>query len=450
MKPAQPVTRARMAEIFHECPLRTRPWSRSEASFLAFWVTLTAMTADAERTSPEIRVLRIIARLNVGGPAIQAISLTRLLGPMGYRTTLLRGREGPREGSMDYLAKAMGVRPVRVPGLRRGVGLHDLRALVAVMKWVHRFRPDIMHTHTAKAGTVGRLAVILMPWARPRVVVHTFHGHVLKGEFSPRVARVIALIERMLAKWSTRLIAVSEEIKKDLVEFRVATPDKIEVVHLGFDLSRFADDSDRAEVRHAVRQRLGIPDDALVVSLIARIVRVKRVDRFLAMADALAERQNVWFLIAGDGDMRPELEANHNGARVVWAGFESDIRGICFASDVVALSSDNEGTPVCLIEAQAAAIPVVTTDVGGVQTVVREGQTGRIVTRDPSVLAAAVSELLADEELRHRWGRAGRAHALGNFGVERLVSDIEKLYQRELDGGGSSPRPNTERSITVE
>ncbi len=395
------------------------------------------MTTQAERGRTDIRVLRIIARLNVGGPAIQAISLTRLLRSRGYDTTLLRGAEGPREGSMDYLAESMGVQPVRVPGLQRGVGFHDIRALASVMRWIHRVRPDVLHTHTAKAGSLGRIAVILMPWARPRVVVHTFHGHVLKGEFSPRVVRVIALVERVLARWSTRLIAVSQQIKDDLVEFGVASPSKIDVVHLGFDLSRFVDDSDRPGVRQAVRERLGIPQDARVVTLIARVVKVKRVDRFLEMADQLSDRDDVWFLIAGDGDKRPELEAAHPGERTVWAGFETDIRAICFASDVVALTSDNEGTPVCLIEAQAAAVPVVTTEVGGVRTVVRDGESGRVVGTDASQLAAAVGALLDDERLRLEWGSAGRAHALRSFGVERLVADIEELYRRELSGGAS-------------
>ena len=329
---------------------------------------------------------------------------------------------------MEYLAESMGVRPVRVPGLRRGTGLHDLRALGSVMRWMHRFRPDVLHTHTAKAGSLGRAAVILMPWSRPKVVVHTFHGHVLKGEFSPRVSRVIALVEKVLARWSTRLIAVSQQIKDDLVEFGVAPPSKIEVVHLGFDLAGFADDTDRDSVRRAVRERLGIPQHARVVTLIARVVKVKRVDRFLAMSDLLSDRDDVWFLIAGDGDKRPELQAGHTGDRVVWAGFESDIRGICFASDVVALSSDNEGTPVCLIEAQAAAVPVVTTRVGGVETVVLDGETGRVVDRDVSSLASAVADLLDHPEKGRGWGSRGREHALATFSIDRLVRDIQSLY----------------------
>jgi glycosyltransferase involved in cell wall biosynthesis len=395
------------------------------------------VAGTANASASEVRVLRIIARLNVGGPAIQAISLSRLLGRSGYRTLLLRGQEGPREGSMDHLARAMGVQPIRVPGLRRGVGPHDLRALFEIMRWIHRVRPNIVHTHTAKAGALGRLAVLLSPWARPSVVIHTFHGHVLRGEFSPVTSKLVALVERTLARLTTRLIAVSQEIKDDLVEFRVASPDKIEVVHLGFDLSRFAAETDRKDVRQRFRARFGIPDDAMVVALIARVVKVKRVDRFLSMAVDLAARDDTWFLVAGDGDKRPGLEvhpmARRLGERLVWTGFQEDIRAVCFASDVVVLTSDNEGTPVCLIEAQAAALPVVTTDVGGVETVVADGHTGRIVATDHAELANAVAELLDDPEKRTQWGAAGRTRALATFGIDRLVADIEDLYRRTLE-----------------
>jgi glycosyltransferase involved in cell wall biosynthesis len=386
---------------------------------------------------PPVRVLRSIARLNVGGPAIQVVNLTRRLVPLGYTTVLLRGQEGPAEGTMDHLAAALDVRPIRVPGFRRGIGVHDVRALRWMVGYLRHFRPDVLHTHTAKAGALGRLAVMLAPWWRPPVVVHTFHGHVLKGEFSPRVSRVVAFVERILALPATCLIAVSDEIKADLVEFRVAPPEKIEVVRLGFDLDRFTTrDHERDGVRSAVRERLGIPRDVRLVTAIARLVKVKRVDRFLAMARELAELDDVWFLVAGDGDLREELEASPEaralGDRLVWAGFEREVSDICFASDVVVLTSDYEGTPVCLIEAQAAAVPVVATSVGGVKTVVLDGVTGRIVERNRGALAASTRELLEQPERREEMGDAGREHALASFTVDRLVSDIDDLYRRLL------------------
>jgi glycosyltransferase involved in cell wall biosynthesis len=383
-------------------------------------------------------VIRIIARLNVGGPAIQVISLTRLLRARGYETVLLRGREGDTEGSMDHLAAQMGVAPVRLPGLRRGLGLHDLRALFEVVRWQSRFRPAIVHTHTAKAGALGRIAAQLLPRSRrPAVVVHTFHGHVLKGEFSPRTSRIIAAVERMLAKRTTRLIAVSSEIKQDLVHFRVAPADKIEVIRLGFDLDPFlVDGEERSALRSATRARMGLPQDGRVVTVIARVVKVKRLDRFLTVATKLADLTDVHFLVAGDGDLKATLSsspaAEALGKRLHWVGFERDVPAVCAASDVVVLTSDNEGTPVCLIEAQAAALPVVSTDVGGVRAIVQDGTTGRIVDSDPDALAHAVRAYLEAPALAAEHGARGREYVLRNFRIDRLVHDIDRLYNRLL------------------
>jgi glycosyltransferase involved in cell wall biosynthesis len=397
--------------------------------------------ASATRSVP---LLRIIARLNVGGPAIQAITLTDRLRRHGYETTLLRGQLHSGEGSMDHLADAAGVRPVTVPGLRRDLGLHDVRALRELIRWMRRVRPQIVHTHTAKAGALGRLAAWLAPGVKPRVVVHTFHGHVFEGEFSPRVSRIFARVERFLARRATRVIAVSDEVRQDLIRLGVAPPDKVEVVRLGFDLTPFSQrDDEREAIRRATRARLGIPLDARVVTVVARITKVKRIDRFLSAATLVSQAHpNTWFVVAGDGDKRAELERSPDaralGERLVWTGFERDIPAVCFASDLVALSSDNEGTPVCLIEAQAAALPVVTTRVGGVETVVLDGETGRVVASDPAALASAIAEVLDDPALAERWGRRGREHSLASFSVDRLVEDIHALYSRllaEADAG---------------
>jgi glycosyltransferase involved in cell wall biosynthesis len=391
-----------------------------------------------------VRVVRMIARLNIGGPAIQAISLTRLLQPLGYDTTLVHGSEGPDEGSMNYLAEQLGVLPLWVPTLRRDPGVNDLRALLRLVRIVARERPRIVHTHAAKAGTLGRLAALLAPGRKERVLVHTFHGHSLSGYFSSPTAWVYRMIERFLARRTDRLIAVSEEVRDELVAMGVAPMERFEVIHLGFDLSRFAvQESAREEARRLVRERFGIPYEAHVVTLIARVVKVKRVDRFIDMASRLAdERPDVWFLIVGDGDRRSECEtsplASSVGKRLVWAGFQRDIPSMCFASDVVALTSDNEGTPVSLIEAQAAGVPVVTTRVGGVGTVVIQGQTGKIVGRDAGELAKAVGDLLDDPDSREQMGTLGRRHSVATFSIERLVADIHGLYERLLRE--SSPR----------
>jgi len=404
------------------------------------------MSGAPAHTLPEsIRVVRIIARLNVGGPAIQAITLTRRLEPLGYRTTLVRGREEPNEGDMDYLADELAVAPVLVPTLRRSPGWGDLRALTALAGIIHRERPQIIHTHAAKAGTLGRLA----GWAsglasgRRPILIHTFHGHSLTGYFSPRTASIYRRIERSLARRTDALIAVSGEVRDELVELGVAQANRFEVVPLGFDLEPFGAGADeRARRRHRFRAELGIPADDQVVTLIARLVPIKRVDRFLRVARNLAaQRPGVHFLVVGDGELRGALQASSEATalkgRLIWAGFRRDIPDVCFASDAVVLTSDNEGTPVSLIEAQAAGTPVVAGRVGGVASVVRDGITGFIVEPgDEHGMANAVSRVLDDATMTER-AQTAREEVARAFSLDGLVEHIDGLYRRLLQSKGA-------------
>jgi glycosyltransferase involved in cell wall biosynthesis len=384
-----------------------------------------------------VRVLRVIARLNIGGPAIQAITLTALLDRRGYRTTLVRGTETADEGTMDPLAEKLGVRPLHLPTLHRDPTPDDLRALLQLARIVRRARPAVVHTHAAKGGTLGRVAVLLAG-LRPRpVLVHTFHGHSLSGYFAPRTAAVYRRIERFLARRTDRLVAVSDEVRDDLVALGVAPPEKFEVIPLGFDLTPFATDATRAEDRRRVRAELGLGADERVVTLVARLVPIKRVDRFLRVARMLDDVDNVRFVVVGDGELREELHGSEDaralGDRLVWAGWRADMPQVTFASDVVVLVSDNEGTPVSLIEAQASAVPVAATRVGGVASVVADGATGLLAERDDEAgLAAAVRALLADPDRAAAMGAAGRERALDRFSLERLVADVDDLYQRLL------------------
>ncbi len=387
-----------------------------------------------------MRVVRIIARLNIGGPAIQAITLTRRLDAHGYESRLVRGSESADEGSMDALAAQLGVRTTLLRGLRRDPGVRDLATVAALARLLRRDRPQIVHTHAAKGGTLGRVAALLaFPRRRARpVLVHTFHGHSLTGYFSPRTSRIYTAIERMLARRTDALVAVSPEVRDDLVELGVAPAGRFTVVPLGFDLASFLDDSDRRLRRATVRASWGVGGDDEVVTLIARLVPIKRVDRFLELATALASRRHVRFVIVGDGELRDELRgspaARALGDRLHWAGFRRDMPDVCVASDVVVLTSDNEGTPVSLIEAQAAAVAVVSTDVGGVRFVVRHGETGLLAARDDTVaLAHAIATLLDDRMLARRLAQAGRRHVREAFALERLVADVDALYRRLLE-----------------
>jgi glycosyltransferase involved in cell wall biosynthesis len=389
------------------------------------------------RTDP-VGVVRIIARLNIGGPAIQAITLTRRLEERRYRTTLVRGLEEPDEGNMDNLADQLGVRAELVATLRRNPSWRDLPALLSLVRILRRERPEIVHTHAAKGGTLGRVATLC---AFPRratrpILVHTYHGHSLTGYFSPRTAGVYRWIEQVLARSTDRLVAVSQEVRDDLVTLRVAPASKFEVVPLGFDLAPFTvNGAARAQMRERLRAELGIPPDARVVTLVARLVPIKRVDRFLRVANGLRDLADVRFLIVGDGELRTQLqhapEAASLGDRVIWAGFRRDMPAVCFASNLVVQTSDNEGTPVSLIEAQAAGVPVVSTRVGGTESVIGEA-TQLASVDDEMALADAARSLLIDSGLAAQAGAAGRERVLRNYDVERLVSDIDALYRSQL------------------
>jgi glycosyltransferase involved in cell wall biosynthesis len=391
------------------------------------------MTAAPLAPGEPIRVARVISRLNIGGPAIQAITLTKRLEPLGYETLLIRGSEAAREGSMEHLAEQLGVRPLRIARMGREPGPQDAEALARLVRELRRFRPHIVHTHGAKAGTLGRLAAVVPGAGRPRATVHTFHGHSLTGYFPPRKASVFLRVEQLLARRTTRLIAVSEEVRADLVRLGVAPAERFEVIRLGLDLSRFAvDPPARREARERMRAALRIPAGARVVTLIARLVAIKRVDRFLAVAAELAHLGDAWFVIAGDGELRDRLRATPLPPglreRIVWAGFQRDVPALCFASDVVALTSDNEGTPVSLIEAQAAGVPVVSTRVGGAATVVASESGALVDAGDVRGFARAVEALLkqpADTE-------PARRRVLEMFSLERLVGDLDGLYRRLL------------------
>jgi glycosyltransferase involved in cell wall biosynthesis len=384
-----------------------------------------------------VRIARIISRLNVGGPAIQAITLTKLLEARGYETLLVRGAEASHEGSMDDLAERYGVQPKLISGMRRELSPGDVAALPELVATLRRFRPQLVHTHAAKAGALGRAATLLAWPLRPPPMIHTYHGHSLEGYFSPRKARLFLAIEKTLGRRSSRLVAVSDEVRDDLVRMGVAPSERFEVVPLGFDLSSFDVAREEREIRAtAVREGLGVPSGVRLVTLVARLVPIKRVDRFLEVATLLMDREDVHFAIVGDGELRAKLHKSVPEAlraRFTWTGFRRDIPDVCFASDVVVLTSDNEGTPVSLIEAQAAEVPVVSTRVGGAATVVLDGQTGHLVPRDdPAAFAEAVRGLLDDPVRAHSLGREGRRHVLTTFALPRLVEDVDHLYRRIL------------------
>ena len=394
------------------------------------------MVEDSSR--PErIKVLRVVARLNVGGPALHVAYLSAGLADRGYDTTLVAGRVGSGEESMAFVAEQRGVRIETLDDLHREIApLRDLRTILRLARLIRSERPTILHTHTAKAGAVGRIAALLAGNARPPVIVHTFHGHVLRGYFNPALTAGFRLLERMLARVATALVAVSPEVRDDLVALGVAPASKFAVVRLGIELDERVDYAE--EERKATRRLLGIPPDAFVVGWIGRMTAVKRTEDIARTLQALVERGVDGYLcLVGDGPDRTRLERRMHelgvAKRCLFVGYQENVARFYDAMDVLLLTSVNEGTPVSVIEALAAGRPVVATRVGGVSDVVRDGVDGFLAeVADVESLAARLAELAGDPELRARMGNAGRAHVVDRYAVERLVDDVDRLYRALL------------------
>src|SRR5688500_1034422 len=384
-----------------------------------------------------IRVLRVIARLNIGGPALHVSYLARGLDERGYETTLVAGQVGPEEGSMEYAVREQGVEPLFVPALQRDIAVGaDLAAVRQLRRLIRDLRPDVLHTHTAKAGALGRVAAVLAGSARPRVVVHTFHGHVLRGYFDRGRTSGFLTVERSLARVTDRLVAVSPPVRDELVALGVAPAERFEVIRLGRELDRRVEAS--AGAREEQRRELGLADDAFLVAWLGRMTSIKRVDDLLrAFASVAAAEPRAELVLAGDGPLRDELEklAVSLGIadRAHFVGMQRDVGRLYAAADLVALCSANEGTPVSLIEALAAGKPVVSTDVGGVSDVVRSGTSGLLVPpNDIEALADAIVLLARDDDMRASFAAAAPADVRERYSVERLVDDVDELYKRLL------------------
>jgi glycosyltransferase involved in cell wall biosynthesis len=393
-----------------------------------------------------VKVLRVIARLNVGGPALHVAYLTAGLADRGYDTTLVAGTVGRGEESMAFVADSKGVRVEVIDELHRNISpFRDARAIVRLARLIRRERPTILHTHTAKAGAVGRLAALLAGPSRPPIVVHTFHGHVLRGYFNPLATRGFRLLETLLARTTTTLVAVSPEVRDDLVRLRVAPASKFAVIRLGIELDQRVGND--ATARAATRRLLGVGDEPFVVGWVGRMTAVKRTDVVVRVLSKLVERGvDARLLLVGDGPDRDGLEryAHELGVirRCLFLGYQEDVARWYNAIDALLLPSVNEGTPVSVIEALAAERPAVATAVGGTPDVVRDGVDGFLVDpADGDALAARLAELAGDPQRRAEMGAAGRERVLERYAVDRLVDDIDRLYRRLLAEHGLKPPP---------
>jgi glycosyltransferase involved in cell wall biosynthesis len=379
----------------------------------------------------------VIARLNMGGPALHVSYLSAGLRGRGYETTLVAGNVSPGEQSMAYVAEEQGVPVLLMPHLHREISpLQDLLATFRLARMIREQRPHIIHTHTAKAGAIGRFAAVLAGKARPPIVVHTFHGHVLRGYFGRYRTAIFRGLERMLARVADTLIAVSPEVRDDLVALGVVPPEKFTVIRLGIELDERVAAAE--EARRRTRRIMGVPDHRFLVGWIGRMTGVKRGADVLRAFRLLRDQGiDATLCMVGDGPERGQLEqlAGELGLMhdCLFAGYQEDV-GPFFASfDAFVLPSANEGTPVTAIESLASGCPVVATRVGGVPDVVEEGVDGFMVEPgDLDALADRLARLAADPELRARMGAAGRERIPPRYGVERLIDDVDGLYRTLL------------------
>ena len=393
-----------------------------------------------------VKIVRIITRLNVGGPAIHSVLLTAGLDKNRFRTLLVAGSIGPDEGDMRYYAQEKGVSVEYIPELRRELSLkNDLRAFLKIYRLLKKEKPRILHTHTSKAGTLGRCAGILYNLlsfrdAKKITLVHTFHGHVLSGYFTRAQNFFFTLIERWLGMFTDRIIIVSDSVRKELLSLKIASPGKMEVIPLGFELDKFFSIPCPPD-----------PREQLHIGIVGRLVPIKNHRLFLRTAARFAKEYadiKARFTIIGDGELRNSLEdlTDSLGLRriVEFSGWRKDIENVYAQLDIVMLTSDNEGTPVSLIEAMASARPVVAPDVGGVrdllglETAVENGkklkfnfmERGLLVeSGDESGFVAALTFLAANKETRKKLGLSGRDFVKSFYSKERLIHDIETLYQ---------------------
>jgi glycosyltransferase involved in cell wall biosynthesis len=377
-----------------------------------------------QQSNTPIRVMRIIARMNVGGPAVQVSGLMRGFNLQEFDHRLYTGFCATDEA--DYLEVfAADVQATRIAGLGRRVNLSgDVKAFFFLVREIRRFKPHVIHTHTAKAGFLGRIASIASLHSSIRV--HTFHGHLLNGYFGAFRRRLVIITEQVLAAFTHELLAVGDRVRLDLLSARIGKSGKFGLMPPGLKLGQLPSKTDS-------RNSYGIETTTLQCAFIGRVTQIKRPDRFLDAVSEIKKREvKLEFLMAGGGELletcRERIEREQLPVKVL--GWQSNIEKVLAAADIIVLTSDNEGTPLSLIEAGMASLPIVATRVGSVPEVVLDGITGIITSIDTPEIVDALEKLVNSSDLRDRMGAAARDFTSSRFGVKRLVHDHEELYRR--------------------
>ena len=373
-----------------------------------------------------IRVMHVIARMNVGGPAVLVADLMRNLNSADFNSTLVTGYCDENES--DYLDEvATDVKATRVPGFGRSISaLNDVKAFFLIIREIRSFKPDVIHTHTAKAGVLGRIAAII---SYPRAKrVHTFHGHLLHGYFNSRKVKLVVLLEKALGMFTYKLIAIGNVVKRDLLDAGIGNENKFEVIYPGLqDLDLYP--------RTEAKKRLGLDPTKNYIVFVGRLTQIKRPDRLLELARHIAHKHHsAHLLIAGAGEMLEGLKslAKDESLPITFLGWRNDIGLILSASELAVLCSDNEGIPLTLIQASQAGLPIVSTRVGSVSDIVVDGETGILTEVSSKGLIEGVSKLLSNPELGIALGKSGRKRAKELFSSQAMVDQHERLYSQSL------------------
>jgi glycosyltransferase involved in cell wall biosynthesis len=391
------------------------------------------------------KILRIINRFNLGGPTYNVAYLSRYLAPE-FETLLVGGAKDASEDSSEFILEKLGLTPTIIPEMKREINLRDDRvAYLKIKKLIRDFKPDIVHTHASKAGTLGRLAANA---CQVPLILHTFHGHVFHSYFGRVQTTLYKNIERYLATKSTCIIAISELQKKELSDVHhICPPEKIEVIPLGFDLEKFREN--KAEKRNDFRKTYQIGENEIVIMIIGRLVPVKNHRLFLEAIRFVKQHSSrrIRGMIVGDGEERDHIQKmasefglaysngtdSSPGTDLTFTSWIHNADWACAGADIIALCSFNEGTPVSLIEAQAAGKPIVSTNTGGIENVVIDRITASLSKPgDSSDFCQKLLELVENEELRTKMSLAGWEHVRSTFHYTRLVEDMKKLYHRLL------------------
>lgn len=379
---------------------------------------------------PKIKILRIISRLNIGGPSIHVINLNKGLDKKVFQSLLLCGNISDGEKSMFNEAKNSGIKLISIPELtnEHSLNLKDLKALLKIYLIIKKYKPDIVHTHTAKAGLIGRIAAHL---ALTPKIVHTYHGHVLHSYFSRPKTYLLRFMEKLLALISDSLIVVSDKIKTELISYKISKPSKFNIIKLGFNLDPFLNNN---LLKDNLKKELSLPNDSNLIGIVGRIVPIKNHKLFIeAAAKVVAQKENTYFLIVGDGPLRKnieklsyELNINKN---TIFTGWRNDLPLIYASLDILVCSSNNEGTSVSVIEGMASGCPVITTRVGGHPDIISDGNNGYLIEpQNIDSLTKKMLQILNNPKQSAHLKENARLDAKNNFSLESLINNIENHY----------------------